>query len=73
MEWTAVVLSTIGIIFNVKQRRICFLLWLVANVLWIIVDVEKGLYGQAALFVLYTGISIWGWFDWKKKGLPLWR
>jgi nicotinamide riboside transporter PnuC len=67
LYWIITAMSVTGVVLNVKKRRICFLVWIVANGGWIFVNLRHGIYAQAGLFVIYTGLSIWGWFEWGKK------
>ncbi|NOR05514.1 MAG: hypothetical protein GQ575_04325, partial [Deltaproteobacteria bacterium] len=39
----------------------------VANIGWIIVNIHHGIYAQAALFIVFTGLSTWGWIEWGRK------
>jgi hypothetical protein len=36
-----------------------------------VLDITKGLWFQAVLFFVYSFMSIWGWFTWKRKGIPI--
>ena len=65
--WTLTVLSIIGAILNIKKRRSGFAVYTVANIGWIAVNIYYGIYAQAALFVVFTGLSTWGWIEWGHK------
>ena len=67
--WSLTALSILGAILNVKKKRICFAIYTVANAGWVIVDIYYKIYAQAALFIIFTALSIWGWIEWgvKKK------
>ncbi len=67
LPWSLTALSILGAILNIKKRRSCFAVYTVANVGWIIVDIYKGIYAQAALFVVFTALSTWGWFEWGRR------
>ena len=30
-------------------------------------NIYYGIYAQAALFIVFTGLSIWGWIEWGRK------
>ena len=64
-------LSIVGAVLNIKKRRSGFAVYTVANVGWIIVDLYNGIYAQAALFLVFTALSTWGWIEWGKKEWPL--
>ena len=63
--WAITVASLIGVVANIKKKRWCFGVWLVTNALWAIVDFANGLPAQGWLFVVYTGLAIWGLREWR--------
>ena len=65
--WIITVIAIVGVILNIKKRVEGFYLWTVSNGAWIYIDVRAGLYAQAAMFVVYTGLSIWGICEWRKN------
>ncbi|NIA08524.1 MAG: hypothetical protein GWP10_01790 [Nitrospiraceae bacterium] len=65
--WTLTILSIIGAILNIKKRRSGFAVYTVANIGWIAVNIYYGIYAQAVLFVVFTGLSTWGWIEWGHK------
>jgi nicotinamide riboside transporter PnuC len=67
IPWTLTGLSIFGAILNIKKRRSGFAVYTVANIGWVMVDVYYGIYAQAALFVVFTGLSTWGWIEWGRK------
>lgn len=67
ITWSLTFISIIGAILNVKKRRSGFIAYTVANIGWVIVDVYYGVYAQATLFVVFTGLSVWGLIEWKDK------
>ena len=38
VAWLTAAMSLTGVVLNVRRLRACFLLWLVANVLWCLID-----------------------------------
>ncbi len=66
ITWFLTILSIIGVILNIKKKQICFYIWTVTNVSWMTVDYIKGIYAQSFLFLIYTGLAIWGIIEWKK-------
>lgn len=66
MSWLLVFLSIAGVVLNVRRDRCGFLLWMIANIGWMIIDFMQGLYAQAFLFCIYFVLSFWGWVSWKK-------
>lgn len=43
-----------------------WLYWILADVLYVYLYIERGAQSFALLFIVYTIISIYGWFSWKK-------
>ncbi len=66
LNWTWIVtgFSIIGVVLNVKRKRICFWIWAGTNAAWAIVDYWQGIYSQAALFTVYFGLAIYGLVEW---------
>ena len=67
MTWILAVLSIIGVILNIKKNRICFVIWMVTNFAWAIVDFSEGIPAQGVLFCIYGCLAIWGFLSWRKK------
>ncbi len=65
--WIITIISLIGVVLNIRQDRRCFYLWTVTNTSWLAVDFNKGLHAQAAMFLVYLVLSVWGIYSWKKK------
>jgi len=69
--WVITVLSLIGVVLNIKKRKECFLIWLFTNTVWMIYDFRIGAVEQGFLFMIYTGLAIWGIFEWYKEIAPI--
>ena len=67
MIWLITILSVFGAYLNAKKLRAGFLVWILANALWIVIDILRGIPEQAVLFVIYLIISLYGWITWGKK------
>jgi hypothetical protein len=67
MMWLLAAAAIAGVVLNNFRRRECFLIWMVTNATWMIYDWSLGAQAQAAMFGVYLGLSIWGWFQWGKK------
>ncbi|HID97490.1 MAG TPA: hypothetical protein EYP57_04785 [Thermodesulfobacteriaceae bacterium] len=65
--WTLTTLSILGAVLNIRKKRWCFAVYTVANTGWIVVNIYYEIYAQAALFVVFTGLSTWGWIEWGRK------
>lgn len=60
-------ISIVGTVLVIRKRLSGFYLWCISNVAWVFIDIEAGLYAQAALFVGYLGLSVYGVYEWKKN------
>jgi len=67
LMWFVSIISLVGTIANVYQRRWCFGVWAVTNALWVIYDIHKTAYPQAALMFTYWLLALWGLKKWKAK------
>ena len=67
VPWVITLVSIIGVVLNIKKKRICWVLWSITNVSWCIYDFRIEEYAQSFLFLVYLGLSIWGIFAWKKE------
>ena len=69
MHWTWLVTfaSIVGTIANIKQRRWCFHVWLVTNLIWMVYDLAIGATAQAALMGVYALLAVWGLREWRPK------
>ena len=67
MDWTWIVtgFSLVGTVANLYKRGWCFWVWAATNAVWTGVHLAVDMYPQAALFGVYTGLSIWGIAKWR--------
>ncbi|OPX85598.1 MAG: Nicotinamide mononucleotide transporter [Pelotomaculum sp. PtaB.Bin104] len=65
MTWFAFILAVTGNALVVLKIRAAFWVWSVANVIWIWFAVGRRDWAQAAMFVVYIGMNIWGYVKWK--------
>lgn len=65
MTFILTLVSLYGVILNIRKERGCFYVWTATNASWAAVDLYKGIYAQAALFLIYFGLSIWGIYQWR--------
>jgi len=64
VEALAAVLSMVGAILNALEFRSGFIVWLIANALWVAFGVHLRRWWLAALFAFYFGTSILGLVVW---------
>lgn len=60
------VLSFSGNIFNVKRKVICFYIWALGEIFWVILDFINATYGRTFLDTIQFIMAIWGIVEWKK-------
>ncbi len=56
-----------GTVLNVKKNVLCFYLWAVGNVAWLVYDLLTGLYSRAMLDLIQLGFALWGIWEWSRK------
>lgn len=61
------VLALLGVLLNIKKNYWCFYIWLVTNASWAVIDFYKGIPMQGLLFTVYTGLAIYGLWEWRIK------
>ncbi len=67
LGWATACISLTGAFLNARQKWYSFLVWMIANVSWIVYDLYNGCYAQAALFFAYLAMNIYGLYCWKFK------
>lgn len=74
MSTVVTVLSIFGLVSTISgnvlinfRRRIGFLVWIIGNILWILVNVF-GTFNvfMVIMYVLYAALNVDGWIRWKK-------
>lgn len=67
MSWIAATLSFLGIYLNARKNIWCWGAWMVSNILWLIYLVPKGEWALVCLWVMYFGMNVYGFLQWRKK------
>jgi hypothetical protein len=62
--WILTGITIFGTYLNSSQKKIGFVIWGLCNVCWLFVDLARGIYAQAALYVVFIGFNIYGWICW---------
>lgn len=69
--WLLVIGSLGGQVLITKKRRIGFMLWVIVDIGWSVLWLSKlnvpGAFEQGILWVVYTAVSLWGWFVYKEQ------
>lgn len=56
-----------GLLTNMWDKRICFLLWFPTNFIFVYFSLEKGNYSMVVMQVIYGFMNIWGIWKWRNK------
>jgi len=65
--WSLTAVTIFGTYLNSRQNKYGFLVWGLCNLLWLGIDFNRGIYAQAALYVVFIGFNIYGWCQWGRK------
>lgn len=65
VSWLAAALAVTGNVLVIWKSRWGYVLWLMSNGYYIWYNWRLGSSAQAALFVVYTGLSVWGFIRWR--------
>jgi hypothetical protein len=52
-RWTIFAVTMLGVVLNIKKNRWCFPVWLVANVAWLIINLEAGIIQGAITYGIF--------------------
>ena len=69
LEWAGTLIAIAGAVLNALVIRGGFAVWIVANICLMAFGALTGNWGIFTLFAVYTGISVFGLQDWKRKGI----
>ena len=64
VEYSATILSITGAILNIFMLWICFVVWIIANILWIYLGYKKEIKGMVLTFIVFLITSISGLYLW---------
>ncbi len=65
--WLITAVCLTGTVLNVKKNVLCFYLWAVGNVAWLVYDLLTGLYSRAMLDLIQLGFALWGIWEWSRN------
>ena len=76
INWELEILDTIfsllgkyGRWLNARARRGCFIIWSIVTLYWAYRDFTMGLYSQTFFCIFSCGLNVYGYYNWKKKGI----
>ena len=68
LSFLAMTLSLLGNVLLIKKNKLVFPLWIIANLLWIVINVFTMFnLCQVIMFTVYVILAIIGWYNWKKS------
>lgn len=63
----ATICSLYGNYLVIKKNKFGFVVWLISNILWILINFIGVLnISQVIMFVIYGILNIYGWIKWKQ-------
>lgn len=65
--WCLTATTIYGTLLNSRQNKYGFLVWGLCNLMWLTIDFSRGIYAQAALYMVFIGFNVYGWMQWGKK------
>jgi hypothetical protein len=66
IQWVLTAASLTGNMFNCLRWRMCFMIWIVCNIGWTVIDVQNGAYSRAILDTVQICFSVFGYIEWGK-------
>jgi hypothetical protein len=68
VSWATMITCVVAFFLNVKKRKMCFILWEIGAVSFILVNIfwTHDL-AQASLNFMYLFFNAYGWFQWRKE------
>lgn len=67
ISWIFSIINLLGYVFIVKKEPLGFLLIIVANIFWILLNNKHKLYCQSITLLIFTCINVWGWIEWNSQ------
>ena len=67
IDITTFILSMIGIVLEIKQIRLFWILYIISSLMFIYEFINTHLYASTFLQIIYVILSIYGWIEWGKK------
>jgi len=64
--WIFSLVSIVAAVFNIKKKKVCFLIWTASNIGFITINVLTQTYGQLPLWVAFSILNIYGYIRWRK-------
>ena len=63
----ATICSLYGNYLVIKKNKFGFVIWLISNILWVLINFIGVLnISQVIMFVIYGVLNVYGWIKWKQ-------
>ncbi len=66
LMWIVTAAAIVGVVANIHKKQWCFAIWMATNAAWALYDFSISAYAQGTLFVVYFGLSVYGFIHWRK-------
>lgn len=66
ISFLATILCFIGMILNVKKMKACFIVWLIGNTVWLLIDIHSMAISRVVLDIAQQIFNVWGLIEWRK-------
>src|SRR5678816_2152795 len=67
LEFIAVATGIASVFFSKKENILVYPVGLINTIIYVFISIEGSLFGEAAVNLYYTIMSIYGWILWTKK------
>ncbi len=67
LEYIAVVTGIASVFFSKKENILVYPVGLINTIIYVFISIEGSLFGEAAVNLYYTVMSIYGWILWTKR------
>lgn len=67
MSYLAATLTMLGLVLNARHNIACWAIWLASNAVWITYLTPKGEYALVMQNIVFVGLNIYGWRQWRQQ------
>lgn len=67
ISWLFSITNLFGYVLIVKKEPLGFILIIIANIFWIMLNNKHKLYCQSITLLIFIFINIWGWLKWNSQ------
>ena len=66
ISWIILIITVCALFLSIKKNKYCWIVYFIADVSWIAINLFYGLYAQATMNVIFTIVCVYGWLEWRK-------